>query len=257
MKNKIAVLMHPHYGGTITKEFGEIYVNALKTYETSIVYLPKIDNEIAKEIIIENIDILLDYYFDNKTNEYLHNYFGIPTIPYFINLVESVFKIPKTIFKIKNKTYIKKFDNRNKKKYLRDKILSNIDLILKAVPKFTSIISGVKDFTIHNEDLINNLESRLEKEKDVFIYSLGGVGIIQEYSKFIYGEINRETEIDIFGEYANQCIQHHKNVLEKLGFKVNIIKHLSVYTEHGEVFKGYIKNDDDKYLHIIKKENLC
>ena len=71
------------------------------------------------------------------------------------------------------------------------------------------------------------------------------------------GEINRETEIDIFGEYANQCIQHHKNVLEKLGFKVNIIKHLSVYTEHGEVFKGYIKNDDDKYLHIIKKENLC
>lgn len=265
MSNKIAVLMHPHYSSgllshedyqdlfTLSKDYTDTYIKALENYKTSIIYLPKIEIEIAKEIIIENIDILLEYYYNNKVDKLLSNYFGIPTIPYFISVVDDIFKIPSSTFKIKNKSYIRKFDNRNKKDYLKNKIVSNIDIIFKYYPKFTSIISGVKDFNYNNEILINNLERKLEKNKNIFIYSLGGVSIIEEYSKFIYGEISRDVEIDIFGEYVNQCVQHHKNVLEQLGFKVNVINHLSIYTENGTDVEGFIKSENDNYLSIIKR----
>lgn len=239
---KLGVVIHPGYYGDIS--FNVTYYKKIasnfKKYDKVFVYFPDMSDEYANRLFEYLVDYIIDDYIggfrDNIIDRYLEKHY--------LHLLKESNIIPEDI--------ICGFNVFDKRTYLENTMIDNFKKILNDDIRILNVFKGVNIKDIDNT-ILNKLYDMNDEYDNVENIFLGSVEVIADQSSEIYKDIPKDTVIDLFGVFANQCVRHHDKTLHDLGYKTRVISKLSIYTHKGKSLDGYNKLKDNKYYHVVKE----
>lgn len=252
MKKKLGILVHP--GWVADKENPsynhKVYEDYIKQYDKTLVFLPEMNTSLRKTFLRLYSDDIINHYLGNKVSNDFIILFRLCGIDKLLAFIKEIYD---TAFSVKiNKNKIKGTYKKGKihiKQFII-KVLENKYDRLDELTKIGLLFNGDQTWHGPTKEVIDWFDKLYGNEdiKDIILYKLGGIEnvnlhlehIMEKYSKY---------DIEIFGEYYNQCVKSLGIKLIKLDIEHRPIKRQSVFNMSIKV--DYLNEDElDQYYNI-------
>lgn len=241
---KTAIIVHPGWCGLSDNNAKEFYNEIIERYDSCHIFLPILDNKLKKVLVLSCIDKIVDFICYKKRDIYLDNIFTLrsPLAKKFIATLRLGIKKRYKYKLLKNKNnknlgrfYLTKL---SKHKFVKKLLISKLDYYLYELNFLKFIFVG--DFS-HIPPIKEVADSfLLYKNTKITNYMFGGFYFTKLYldNMLRTGELKLDGEIDVFGEYYNQCVRGISDVLKNHKITHTMKPEYSIFTKQGISIPG-------------------
>lgn len=243
----IGILVHPGWVSRNIEELYNIYVDKLKEYDKRYVLLPYLSIEARKEFLKNNKTVIIDMLVDDTS--------GFTDTGLDINAVLNIDLLKELTYK----TYKRYLNNIKTKSTKLGKIRLN-----KTYRQVTSTHYAVlsklyseecEECFVGSLSFIPGIKKMIEgmvSEPSFNTVSAGGITYSLQAVIYHFEQIgvSKDSVIEVFGEYYNQCVKYTHDALTNCGYRD--VKRLPEFSTYGILDDGIDECAHEQYLKRVK-----
>jgi hypothetical protein len=247
MCKKLGILVHPGWVASEEKDkYDHIqYKTFLSNYDKAIVFLPELQRDFGKYLVIKFKKDITNYVLGLEYDERIKLWFRLDGVRKVLNVyVDHINKIAYKKIKLNGKMVLFRKTKMPPNILIEHLLEHKFDKIFDTNEKLGLLISGDQTWYPPTKNVINDFVKWYENSDSVHLVSYGGVDLVNANLENIFNTIlgNEEYEIEVFGEYFNQCVKSVSYKLNKLGFEHKLIKSQSVFNM--SIKEDYLKEQE-------------
>ena len=224
--SSLGILVHPGWADNESERL-EFYKDYLSRYELAIVFLPRISEHSKNYLVNELIDDIVRMYTDGYKTSHVSGIFRTDMLMDYIDAIlkELDSSYSQTVKVITKTGLVGSF---RRGKYPTGVLVRRALLHMgkhNRLPGY--LFNGDVTLVPSKEKFINDLISHTDSDTNIVNLSLGSIGYIRTHAKTILEKVSKGyafDNIELFGEYANECVYALKIELDSLGY-ISTIKH--------------------------------